>query len=205
MNAIAISAQLGHFALWLLTANILMGLLLSVRYNPLKRWPHRRINYFTLHNWTGYIALVLSALHAVVVVFSSTAGWTWLDVVWPVNAPQQAMANVVGAVALYLLAVIVLTSYMRRSVGRDVWKFVHYGSYICAALFFYHGIVLDPKLLDRPLNPIDAEKVSLELCLLIVIIASVWRAKYALQKRAAHRPIARLKNWDEPVPTEWAG
>ena len=47
---VAISAQLGLFAVWLLTLNLLLGMLLSAQYNPLKRWPHRRINYFTLHN-----------------------------------------------------------------------------------------------------------------------------------------------------------
>ena len=36
------------------TAQILMGLLLSVGYNPIRQWPRQRwIKLFTLHNWLG--------------------------------------------------------------------------------------------------------------------------------------------------------
>ena len=43
----------------LLTLNILLGLLLSTRYNPQKQWPNRKIKIFKIHNWTGYTALAV--------------------------------------------------------------------------------------------------------------------------------------------------
>jgi methionine sulfoxide reductase heme-binding subunit len=202
MNAIAISAQLGLFAVWLLTVNVLLGLLLSVHYNPVRSWPHRRINYFTVHNWTGYIALALSAAHALVLPFSATARWVWADVAWPGSAPQQATGNVLGALALYLLLVVVVTSYIRRRVGRKAWKTVHYASYACALLFYIHGIMLDPKLLDRPINFIDAEKVSIEICVLAVLVATLWRIRHALRRRARGAKLD-LHRWEAPVPAEW--
>ena len=199
---VAISAQLGLFAIWLLTLNILLGLLLGVQYNPFKRWPHKRINYFTVHNWTGYIALVLSIAHAVILPFSPTAGWTWGDVWWPSHAPQQALMNVLGALSLYLLAVVVITSYVRRKMGRKVWKAVHYASYACAVLFMIHGAFLDPKLLDRPINFIDPEKLSIVACAAVTLWATWARTQVALRKRAAHRAKS-LEHWDEPSPVEW--
>jgi DMSO/TMAO reductase YedYZ heme-binding membrane subunit len=204
MTAIEISAQTGLFAVWLLTANILMGLLLSVRYNPVRQWPHKRVNYFTLHNWTGYVALALAVLHAAVLPFSATAEWSWLQVFWPAGTSQELM-NLVGAVSLYLLAIVVITSYIRRTVGRKAWKAVHYAGYASAALFYLHGIMLDPKLQNRPVDWLDAEKLSIELCVVIVLVATVWRVRIALDRRARGRTPATLSNWDEPVPTEWAG
>ena len=197
MTAIGISAQVGLLAVWLLTANLLMGLLLSMRYNPLKRWPHRRVNYFTIHNWTGYIALALCVLHVIVLPLSNTAGWSWADALWPAGAPQQPIMNVVGAISLYVLAAVVFTSYVRRSLGRRTWKAIHYAGYVSAILFFVHGVALDPKLLDRPINWIDAEKVSIEVCVLLVIAATIIRVRWSLQQAAAAK---LLKNWDAPEP-----
>ena len=49
-------------ALGLFTAQILMGLLLSVGYNPIRQWPRQRwIKLFTFHNWLGYIGLATAA------------------------------------------------------------------------------------------------------------------------------------------------
>ncbi len=200
---VSISAQLGLFAIWLLTANILLGLLLGVQYNPFKRWPHKRINYFTFHNWTGYIALVLSFAHAVLLPFSPTAGWSWADVWWPVHAPQQPLMNVLGALSLYLLAVVVVTSYVRRKMGRKVWKAVHYSSYACAILFIVHGAFLDPKLTNQPINFIDPEKLSIVICAAVTLWATWARTRVALRKRAAHKAKS-LAHWDDPSPVEWA-
>lgn len=201
MTAIEISAQVGLFAIWLLTANIIMGLLLSVRYNPLTRWPHRRINYFTLHNWTGYIALALAVMHAVVLPLSATAHWSWLQVFWPAGT-SQASLNIVGAVSLYLLAIVVLTSYIRRRIGRKTWKAVHYAGYASAALFYLHGLLLDPNLQNRAVDWIDAEKISIEVCVVLVIVATAMRVRWAV-RRSAQGKARALANWEEPVPTEW--
>jgi sulfoxide reductase heme-binding subunit YedZ len=201
---VAISAQLGLFAIWLLTVNVLLGLLLSTQYNPYKRWPHRRINYFTVHNWAGYIALALSVAHAVILPLSTTAGWVWRDVWWPSSAPQQATMNVLGAISLYLLFVVVVTSYVRRRMGRRSWKAVHYASYACAVLFVVHGAFLDPKLLDRPVNFFDPEKTSILVCAGAIAWGTWMRVQVALRRRATKRA-KDLARWATPSPVEWAG
>ena len=57
----------------LLTLNIMIGLVMSVKYNPVRGWPHRRINTFKIHNWTAYIALTIASIHPLIILFSSTA------------------------------------------------------------------------------------------------------------------------------------
>ncbi len=203
MTAVSASALLGLFAVWVLTLNLLLGLLLSVRYNPLKRWPHQRINYFAVHNWTGYIALALVAGHVALIPLSSTAGWSWGDALWPAHAPQQAGANVLGAISFYLLVVVVLTSYLRRRMGRKSWKLVHFASYACVALFLWHGAVLDPKLLNRPINYLDPEKLGILFCGAVSVAATWVRLRAFLRKRRSGRVAQVLAHWDEPSPTEF--
>ncbi|HET9948044.1 MAG TPA: ferric reductase-like transmembrane domain-containing protein [Longimicrobiales bacterium] len=188
MSAIDLSSTVGLVALVLLTVNLLLGLLLSVRYNPWTHWPHRRFNYFEVHNWTGYVALAVSALHPLILLFSSTAGFDLLDLVYPVTSPKQPLENTFGAMGLYALALVVATSYVRRRFTRRSWKRLHYVAYMAAAFFFVHGILTDPKLENRPVDYFDGEKVLVEVCLLLVAAASAWRARYALQRRKAGLP-----------------
>jgi predicted ferric reductase len=76
MTAIELSSYFGLAAMTLLTLNILIGLVMSVKYNPVRNWPHRRVNTFKIHNWTAYIALSIAAIHPVILLFSSTAKFT---------------------------------------------------------------------------------------------------------------------------------
>ncbi len=185
MSALDLSSDVGIVAVFVLTLNILLGLLLSVRYNPWKHWPHRRINYFRIHNWTGYVAMALVLLHPVLLLASSTAGFGVVDVLLPVHAPKQPWINTVGAVSLYVLLVVVVSSYFRSDISRGKWKFLHYGSYVAAALFFVHGVWSDPTLKDAPIDYLDGEKVGIEICFLIVVVASALRLRHGLQQRRA--------------------
>jgi DMSO/TMAO reductase YedYZ heme-binding membrane subunit len=190
MSAIELSSYFGLAAMTLLTLNILIGLVMSVKYNPVRSWPHRRINTFKIHNWTGYIALTVAAVHPTIILFSSTAKFTLIDILYPVNAPKQPWINVLGALALYTLAFVVVTSYFRRELGRKTWKSLHFTAYATAVLFYIHGILTDPNLKDNPIDFLDGEKVYVELCALLVLVAIALRIRWQLRQPPArvHRP-----------------
>jgi len=183
MSALELSSDVGIVAVFVLTFNILLGLLMGVKYNPWKSWPHRRINYFRIHNWTGYVALTLSLLHVILLLLSSEAKFRLVDVLYPMVGPKQQVINTLGAAALYVLIVIVVTSYYRAEIGHDRWRLIHYGTYLTATLFLIHGIWSDPSLKDNPIDYLDAEKVGIELCLLIIVVASFFRWRVAFRRR----------------------
>lgn len=184
LTAIDVSGSVGLVALGLLTTNILLGLLISTGYNPLQRWPRRKIKLFTLHNWTGYLALAAATIHPLLILLSSTAGFLFRDIVFPVWSPTQPLENTLGAIAFYLVAFVVLTSYFRRLFGHHRWKLLHYTTYAAAATFFVHGLLTDPLLKNRPVDWIDAEKVFVEACGLIVLAATAWRIRH--RRRGEH-------------------
>lgn len=181
MDAVNLSSYAGLLALCLLTLNILLGLLVSVRYQTKKRFPYRQINIFKIHNWTGYTALCVALLHPMLLLLSKTAGFRLFDIAFPVWSPTQPLVNTLGAAALYCLVLVVVTSYYRVEIGRRLWKRLHYVAYAAAALFFIHGLLTDPHLKNRPFDPFDAEKVLVETCLLLVIVSIVGRVKYAFR------------------------
>jgi DMSO/TMAO reductase YedYZ heme-binding membrane subunit len=180
MSAVDISGTIALGAIGLLTANMLLGLLLSVGYNPLRQWPQRRFKLFTLHNWTGYVAFAAVLLHAGALLFSSEHHFGIKDILLPVDSPVQPGVNIVGAAAFYLLTIAVLTSLhrVRAALGRHWWKLFHWATYASAALFFVHGIMADPLLQGRPPDYIDAEKVYVEVCALLIVVATILRIRH---------------------------
>jgi DMSO/TMAO reductase YedYZ heme-binding membrane subunit len=178
-TAIDISSVVGLVAVGLFTAQILMGLLLSVGYNPIRQWPRQRwIKLFTFHNWLGYIGLATALTHPLILLTSSEAGFRLFDVFVPIWSPTQPIPSTLGAIALYLVTFVVLTSYFRRVFGRHRWKQLHYVAYAAAAVFYVHGVWADPLLKNRPVDFIDAEKAYVEGCALLVVAATVWRFNY---------------------------
>ena len=99
MTAIDLSNYAGLVALALLTVNILLGLLIATKYSPVRRWPHRRIDTVGIHNWTGYAGLAASFVHPVILLFSATASFGVVDLLWPLGEPKQPVVNTFGACA----------------------------------------------------------------------------------------------------------
>lgn len=178
-TAIDISSVVGLVAVSLFTAQILMGLLLSVGYNPIRQWPRQKwIKLFTFHNWLGYIGLATALIHPLILLTSSEAGFRLFDVFVPIWSPTQPIPSTLGAIAFYLVAFVVLTSYFRRLFGRHRWKQLHYTAYAAAAVFYVHGVWADPLLKNRPVDFIDAEKAYVEGCALLVAVATVMRVRH---------------------------
>jgi predicted ferric reductase len=193
VTAIDISSYFGLGAITLLTLNILVGLLLSTKYNPVRNWPHRHLNTVQIHNWTGYAALALSLVHPVVILFSSTARFRLVDIVYPLNAPKQPFVNTLGALALYLLVVTVFTSRFRFQIGRRLWKPLHFANYGLFALYAVHAVLTDPNLKDAPIDPLDGEKVFVELCILVVLIGIGLRIRWHRQQGPPRRHRSRQR------------
>lgn len=194
--AIDVSSVVGLIAVGLFTAQILIGLLLSVGYNPIRRWPRQRwIKLFTCHNWLGYIGLATASVHALILLTTrNQAGgalFRLFDILVPIWSPIQPLPNSLGAIAFYLVAFVVLTSYFRRVFGRHRWKQLHYVAYAAAAVFYVHGVLADPLLQNRPPDFIDAEKAYVEGCAVLVVAATVWRVRYRTGPRGRRLAGAR--------------
>ena len=101
----------------------------------------------------------------------------------PIWSPTQPIPSTLGAIAFYLVAFVVLTSYFRRVFGRHRWKQLHYVAYAAALVFYVHGTWADPLLKNRPVDFIDAEKAYVEGCGLLVLTATIWRFRYGKSRR----------------------
>jgi predicted ferric reductase len=175
MTLLDLCAYLGLGAVGFASANLLIGLLMALRYSPVRNWPHRRMNVFALHRWTAYVAVALTMTHPLVLLFVKSPHFRLYDIVWPVASPLQPLVNLAGAGALYLLVLVFVSSLLRTRIGRPVWRNLHYLVFPAAVLLFVHSILTDPNLKDGHPVLLDGGKVFVEAATLISVTAVVIR------------------------------
>ena len=182
ISVLDLSAYVGLTAVGAITLNMLLGTLMIFRYSPVRQWPHRRFNYFRLHNLSGYAALSLAVLHPIILLFDKSAKFRLLDLLYPVHSPSQPLENTIGAIALYGIALVVVTSYLRIRLGRRLWKSFHFSIYVAAAALFWHSLFTDPALKNSPVDYFDGGKLFVESCLAAIAILAALRYRHAAKR-----------------------
>lgn len=168
-------SYLGLGAVGAVAVNLLIGLSMAVRYSPVRLWPHRRIDLFALHRWTAYLALSLAVAHPAVLLLLHQPRFSLGQILWPIHSYLQPKLNLAGAVALYLLFVVLLSSLWRVQIGRRVWRNLHWLVYPAAALMLLHSFLTDPALKDGHPDLLDGGKVFIMLTALVIALAGTAR------------------------------
>lgn len=175
ISLLDLCSYLGLGAVGAATFNLLLGMLMSLRYSPVQRWPHRRINIFALHQWTAYLAIALTLTHPLVLLFLGQPKFRVFDILWPIDSPLQPYINLTGAIALYLLVLVMLSSLLRTQIGRPLWRRLHYLVFPAAVLLLVHSVLTDPNLKDGHPDLLDGGKVFVEGTSLLGFVAVVVR------------------------------
>lgn len=183
-------SYLGLGATGAATLTLWIGLLIALRYSPMQRWPHRHINLFALHQWTAYATVALMLAHPVVLLWIKAPVFRVIDLLWPIHSPLQPLINLAGAGALYLLALVLVTSLVRNTLGRKLWRNLHYLAFPAVVLIFVHSLLTDPNLKDGHPDMLDGGKVFLEIATLLSVVAIAWRVKLRGQGLRVARPSA---------------
>jgi len=184
-----ISNYAGLASAVVLTINFFLGMLLATAYRANLYWKKmpvriRQMDINSIHNYTAYVAWVLVGLHVLFLLLDKGSKFTFIDVVFPLNAPSQSLVVALGTLSLYAITVVIITTQkvIKRKMSFRAWKNIHLISYGTAILFVLHGIFMDPHLKNSQPDFFDGEKLLLEFCGLLLIVASVKRYMYYLKK-----------------------
>jgi predicted ferric reductase len=201
MSLLDLCSYLGLGAVGAVTINLLLGMLLSLRYSSLRQWPHRHLNLFALHRWTAYAAAVLMLTHPAVLLFLRTPRFRVVDVLWPIHSYLQPKLNLTGACALYLLVIVLLSSLLRTRMARPVWRRLHYLVFPAAVLLLFHSILTDPNLKDGHPDLLDGGKIFVEAATLLSFAAVTIRIRL---RGHGFRPVpARIHRQSDPTVTRF--
>ena len=181
MTNLDLCAYLGLAAVGTATANMVLGLLIALRYSPVRLWPRRRLNIFRLHNWTAYFVLLLIVLHPAVLLVRGSTRFGLADVLLPIQSPVQPKLNTVGAAAFYVLLIVIVTSLFRLRMARSLWRRLHYLIFPAFVLMFVHSVFTDPALSNGKVDLLDGGKVFVEVC--CAISFATWAVRVHLRGR----------------------
>jgi methionine sulfoxide reductase heme-binding subunit len=165
METLELSGIIGLIAIACLAANFIVGFF--IWRNIAFRLPYN-LTFLGLHKLTGYSAAIAIVIHVVLIPLDPKSKFTWSDLLLPLWTEHQPYANTFGALSLYLIAVVVISSYYKEKMKLPLWRTLHYLSYFAAVPLILHSVLTDPKLEDRPIDWFDAEKFFILLCCLVI-------------------------------------
>ncbi len=161
------SRATGVVSLVLLSAVLIIGLLVNRR----KRLPGLpRFAVVGLHRNLSLLAVTFVAVHVLTAVADSFVSISLAAAVIPFVSSYEPLWLGLGAVSLDLMAAVIVTSLLRRHLGRRVWRGVHWLAYASWPVAVAHGIGSGTDL--RHAGPL----LDLTLaCIAAVVLAVAWR------------------------------
>lgn len=133
-----LSRASGVIAFVFLWISMVLGLLMSTRILP-KGQGFAIAN--NLHKFVSLYGLFFTIFHGVILLWDPYISMTPLQLVVPFTVfNYQPLSVGAGQISLYLWGVLVLSSYVRKSIGRSTWRVLHYLSFGAFWLVLLHGI-----------------------------------------------------------------
>ncbi len=96
---------------------------------------------FDLHEYTSLLGLGFGLFHGLILMWNLYISYDLVSVLVPfASANYQPFWVGLGQLALYGLAIVSFTFYIRKRIGNRTWQVIHYASYGLFALMMLHSI-----------------------------------------------------------------
>jgi hypothetical protein len=168
----------GVIALVLLTASVVLGILVQVRFAS-ERWP--RLVAIGVHRNLSLLVTAFLVLHIGTAELDSFAPVGWFAVLVPFLSAYRLLWTGLGTVAFDLLIAITATSLLRTRIGHRYWRAVHWASYACWPLAVVHGLGTGSDVRQPVILGITV------VCVASVLVAGVWRLNSGWPEHAGAR------------------
>ena len=160
------SAATGVISMALLTAVVVLGVLVN-RQGRLPGLP--RFTGLSLHRYLSLLAVGFLALHILTALAVPFADIRLAAAVIPFTSAREPVWLGLGAVSFDLVIALVVTSLLRRHIGRRTWRAVHWLAYLCWPTALAHSIGTGPGLRSGRLLDLAVA------CVAAVAAAAGWR------------------------------
>jgi sulfoxide reductase heme-binding subunit YedZ len=132
-----ISRSGGVLAYLLLTFSVLWGLMQS---GAILRPIISPVLALGMHNFLSWAALVMVALHALILMGDGFIKMELVHLFIPFVAPYQPFWVGLGVIGFYLAFFLSLSFYARRYIGQKTFRYFHYLSYLTFILVTLHSL-----------------------------------------------------------------
>lgn len=122
----------------LLTATVILGMLRSIA-----RQASERLSWVVdeLHQVAATLTGLFIVIHLLTLLLDPFLPFSLTNLLLPLGEPYRPTAVRVGVLALYVMALVLVSSWIRRRLPYRVWRGVHYFSLLAFALVTAHGFL----------------------------------------------------------------
>ncbi|MPZ50345.1 MAG: iron reductase [Dehalococcoidia bacterium] len=127
----------GFVAYLLLFLSVSLGL--SMTGDVVERWL-RRHRLYDFHRFLSLLTLGVVVFHTLIVLPDAFIGFSVGELLLPFASPYRPEYMALGVFALYLTGFIVASFYLRHLIGYQIWRWLHYATFVAFAMALVHGI-----------------------------------------------------------------
>ena len=130
------SAMVAYLLAWL---SMVLGVSMT---NKLARlWPGGPVA-LDLHQHTSLLSMAFALFHALILMGDTYIAYTLPQILLPGASVNYKPIEVgLGQAALYLMALVGFSFYVRKQITQKVWRRIHYLSFVLFFLIMAHGIL----------------------------------------------------------------
>lgn len=128
----------GTVAYLLLSGATVWGLLLSTKF--VKELVPAALA-LAMHNILSWLAIALTGLHALALLFDNYYTYTLTDILLPFEGPYRPEWVGLGIIGLYLMALTSTSFSWRRRIGQVWWRRLHYLTFVAYIMATLHGVM----------------------------------------------------------------
>ncbi|MEZ4656140.1 MAG: ferric reductase-like transmembrane domain-containing protein [Caldilineaceae bacterium] len=133
-----LSRASGVVAYLLLSASTLWGLLLTTKF--VKSSVPAPLT-LAMHNILGWLAISLSIVHAVALLFDDYYVYTLANLLIPFTGPYRPAWVGLGIIGFFVMVITAASFSWRGFIGQVWWRRLHYFTYLAYTLVTVHGLM----------------------------------------------------------------
>jgi predicted ferric reductase len=128
-------AIMSYLMIWF---SVVWGILMTTRLSRV--WPGHAFTA-DLHKFISILGLGLATLHGLILMGDKYMNLSLAQVFIPFSVQNYRPFWVgLGQISLYLLALVVVSFYIRKALGQKLWRLIHYLSFFTFFAVLIHGL-----------------------------------------------------------------
>lgn len=128
-------AIVAYFLLWL---SMMLGTGITNKLGAL--WPGLP-STIELHKFSSLLGLAFGVFHGLILLGDKFIGFKLVQILVPFISPFQPLAVGLGQTALYVWIILDISFYIRKVIGKKVWRAIHFSSFLMYVSVLVHAII----------------------------------------------------------------
>ena len=175
----------GLVAFALLAGSTIWGLLITTKILGRAAKP-KGVTWF--HESLGIAGVIATVVHMVVLSMHEFIEFSWSEILIPGKAAWEPVATALGIMAFYGMTIISLSFYVKRFIGQQAWRAIHFGSLGVFMSALIHGITAGT---DTQVLAVTIMYVATATAVLLLVVVRVAQEMSPPERvRPARSPVA---------------